>query len=58
VDKTLEQYYKYMDNFQDDGAISSKKNKPAKPKSTQLTEELDYVKKDEAEMEMSEVKPK
>lgn len=39
VDKTLEQYYRYIETFQGaDGEISSKKHKPLKEKSRPLTE--------------------
>lgn len=48
VDRTLEQYYKYMDAFQDDSSISDKKSKP-KPK---RAEEIEEEKRKETGIEM------
>ena len=41
VDKTLEQYYRYIETFQGaDGEISPRRSKPTKEKSRQLGEDL------------------
>lgn len=60
MDKTLEQYYRYIETFQGaDGEISPRRSKPTKEKSRQLGEDLEEIEEKRAiEMEMGEVNNK